>query len=86
MMMLLNSLFFSLVFLADEIVCHPYFLSPGRHVTEDIPQILKEAVAALDIDIPVVTTDPVGSNTQLMIGAIHSMVRETSALLVKNTA
>lgn len=65
----------------DEIVCHPYFLSPGRHVVEDIPKIVEDAIAALKIDIPVITTDPVGSNTQLMIGAIHSLVRENSQVL-----
>jgi sirohydrochlorin ferrochelatase len=65
----------------DEIICHPYFLSPGRHVREDIPQIVGDAITLLKIKIPVVTTDPVGSNTQLMIGAIHSLVRENSGVL-----
>ncbi|MGK3755908.1 MAG: hypothetical protein ACI8RD_008218, partial [Bacillariaceae sp.] len=31
--------------------------------------------------IPIVTTAPVGSNTQLMLGAIHSLVRENSRYL-----
>lgn len=69
----------------DEIVCHPYFLSPGRHVMEDIPQIVKQAIEDLSIEIPVITTEPVGSNTQLMIGAIHSLVRENSQLLRRQT-
>jgi sirohydrochlorin ferrochelatase len=68
----------------DEIICHPYFLSPGRHVREDIPQIIEEAIASLQIEIPVITTDPLGSNTQLMLGAIHSLVRENSQLLKKS--
>ena len=67
----------------DEIVCHPYFLSPGRHVTEDIPKIVSQAIADLSIEIPVITTDPVGSNFPLMIGAIHSLVRENSQVLRK---
>lgn len=74
----------------DEIICHPFFLSPGRHVKEDIPQIIEEAVDALwgvDVKeeetkrIPIVITAPVGSNTQLMLGAIHSSVRENSLYL-----
>eukprot|EP00934_Nitzschia_sp_Nitz4_P006958 Nitzschia sp. Nitz4//scaffold123_size70294//9255//9995//NITZ4_005920-RA/size70294-processed-gene-0.3-mRNA-1//1//CDS//3329534461//6948//frame0 len=65
----------------DEIVCHPYFLSPGRHVTTDIPSIVNQAIQDLNIEIPISTTDPVGSNTQLMIGAIHSLIRETSMVL-----
>jgi len=69
----------------DEIICHPFFLSAdGRHMKEDIPQIIEEAIEDLwgnnagATAIPIVTTAPVGSNTQLMLGAIHSLVRENS--------
>uniref|UniRef100_A0A7R9ZPY0 Sirohydrochlorin cobaltochelatase n=1 Tax=Craspedostauros australis TaxID=1486917 RepID=A0A7R9ZPY0_9STRA len=65
----------------DEIICHPYFLSPGRHVTKDIPEIMSDAIQDMNIEIPIVITDPVGSNTQLMIGAIHSLVRESATTL-----
>ena len=65
----------------DEIVCHPYFLSPGRHVQEDIPEIVTQAIQDLSIDIPIVTTDPVGSNTDVMIGAIHSLVQQNAPSL-----
>lgn len=65
----------------DEIVCHPYFLSPGRHVKEDIPRIVQTAVEELGIDIPIVTTNPTGSKTDVMIELIHSLVAESSAYL-----
>ena len=72
----------------DEIICHPFFLSAdGRHVKEDIPEIIGNAIEDLwgqnsgSTPIPVVTTAPVGSNTQLMLGAIHSLVRENSRFL-----
>ena len=71
----------------DEIICHPFFLSPGRHVREDIPEIIENAIEDLwgknsgATPIPIVTTAPVGSNTQLMLGAIHSLVRENSQYL-----
>jgi sirohydrochlorin ferrochelatase len=58
----------------DEIICHPYFLSPGRHVREDIPNLVNEAIASLNVKIPVVITEPVGSNTDMMIQAIDVMV------------
>ena len=68
----------------DEIVCHPYFLSPGRHVKEDIPKLVQEAIENLNIDnIRVVITDPLGSNTPLMIGAIHSIVQAASSKKTK---
>ena len=62
----------------DEIICHPYFLSPGRHVVEDIPEIVDGAIKDLNIQIPVITTNPVGSSTDLMINAIHSLVQQSS--------
>mmetsp|Transcript_2990 Transcript_2990/g.6222 ORF Transcript_2990/g.6222 Transcript_2990/m.6222 type:complete len:376 (-) Transcript_2990:27-1154(-) len=72
----------------DEIICHPFFLSAdGRHVKEDIPEIIGEAIDDLwgeatgATPIPIVTTAPVGSNTQLMLGAIHSLVRENSEFI-----
>lgn len=66
----------------EEIVCHPYFLSAnGRHVSEDIPTIIADAIASLDISIPVVTTEPVGSMTDMMLGAIESLVQKNSNVL-----
>eukprot|EP00521_Asterionellopsis_glacialis_P006676 CAMPEP_0195287364 /NCGR_PEP_ID=MMETSP0707-20130614/4456_1 /TAXON_ID=33640 /ORGANISM="Asterionellopsis glacialis, Strain CCMP134" /LENGTH=271 /DNA_ID=CAMNT_0040347113 /DNA_START=1 /DNA_END=816 /DNA_ORIENTATION=+ len=63
----------------DEIICHPYFLSPyGRHVAEDIPEIVNGAIESLNIKIPIVTTDPVGAHTEVMIGAIQNVVSRSS--------
>jgi len=65
-----------------EIVCHPYFLSAnGRHVSEDIPEIINGAINSMNIQIPVVTTEPVGSQTDIMIGAIQNMVWQHSSIL-----
>jgi hypothetical protein len=65
----------------DEIICHPYFLSPGRHVKEDIPQLVQAAIETLNVQIPVTTTDPIGSNTDLMIQAIDGLVRRASRII-----
>jgi len=68
----------------DEIVCHPFFLSPaGRHVSEDIPRLIETAVQELDVPrtVPIRTTEAVGSSMDVMIGVIHSLVEETSAIL-----
>jgi sirohydrochlorin ferrochelatase len=60
------------------VVCHPYFLSPGRHVLEDIPELIEEAIGVMREEgvegLEVVTTDPVGSNLDLMVGLIGTMV------------
>jgi CbiX len=71
----------------EEIICHPYFLSPGRHVTKDIPAILEQAKIDLSIpsSLPVTTTEPVGSNTLLMMGAIHALVKEHSQVLKEDS-
>jgi CbiX len=64
----------------DEIICHPYFLSPGRHVVEDIPRIVAAAIDSLSITIPVRTTPPIGSRTSIMMEAIHASVQEITEL------
>lgn len=70
----------------DEIICHPYFLSPGRHVTQDIPRILKEAVELFNIDagFQLSLTDPVGSSLDLMLGAIHTVVERTATVPISS--
>jgi len=74
---------------ADEIVCHPYFLSPGRHVQEDIPRIVSEAMQSLReecgevANVPLAITDPVGSITEVMLRAIHSLVQEKSTISIR---
>ena len=64
----------------ETIVCHPYFLSPGRHVLEDIPELIQEAIEVMKEegveDLEVLTTDPVGSNMDLMVGLIGTIVDE----------
>lgn len=65
-----------------KIVCHPYFLSPGRHVLEDIPELIQEAELYLKDkygveNLEVLSTEPVGSKLDLMIGLIGNMVEES---------
>ena len=44
---------------ATMVVVHPYFLSPGRHSTSDIPRLANEAAKEHDgVDFRV--TDPLG--------------------------
>lgn len=63
---------------AARIVCHPYFLSPGRHATEDVPRLIDEAVKELDLGgrVRVVTTNPVGSHLNVMVNVIGDLVEE----------
>ena len=60
---------------ATKVVCHPYFLSPRRHVTEDIPGILEEAAKAHP-DVPYTLTAPLGSS-DLVPDLISEVVEET---------
>lgn len=60
------------------IICHPYFLSPGRHVTEDIPQLIQEAQEwAKDYSVDIQTTPPIGANPQIMAQLIHQVLTPT---------
>jgi sirohydrochlorin ferrochelatase len=49
---------------AREIVVVPYFLSPGRHVSEDIPAMAEEAARGLE-DVRVRVTAPLGPDEAL---------------------
>jgi len=69
---------------ADEIICHPYFLSPdGRHVSEDIPEIVNGAIKSLNIEVPIITTEPVGADMNLMVQVVQSICEESSQVLSK---
>lgn len=57
---------------AEHIVVCPFFLLPGRHVTEDIPA--QVAVCAADHDVTAVITEPVG---------VHPEIAEVVAALVE---
>lgn len=70
----------------DDIVCHPYFLSPGRHVMQDIPELVKEASANVESrlhdnddgrKVRIVTTNPTGSQLQHMLDAVASSVEKS---------
>lgn len=49
---------------ANHITAHPYMLSPGRHATQDIPQLVNE-VASRYPDIQLSITDPLGIHPKL---------------------
>ncbi len=49
---------------AKRVVIHPYFLSPGRHSTTDIPALALDAAAAHP-GVPFVVTGPLGLDSRL---------------------
>jgi len=50
---------------AEFIICHPFFLSRGRHVSEDIPQLMKEASISSN-NIEFVITEPLGVQSNIV--------------------
>lgn len=60
---------------ADTIIVHPYFLSPGRHSTNDIPRMVAEAARAYP-NIRCQVTEPLGLHP-VMNQIILDRVRET---------
>ena len=50
---------------ATRIVCYPFFLSPGRHVMEDIPTMLEEAAAGHP-GVPYLLTAPLGMHEDVL--------------------
>ncbi|EJK50191.1 hypothetical protein THAOC_30866, partial [Thalassiosira oceanica] len=62
---------------ATRVVCVPYFLSPGRHSTEDVPRLISEARDALKgegIEAEVVISNALGTAMPQMLGAIDVLV------------
>jgi sirohydrochlorin ferrochelatase len=49
---------------ARELVIHPLFLAPGRHLGDDLPARVRDALAAHP-EIPVRITDPLGAHPGL---------------------
>ena len=61
----------------DKVVCVPYFLSPGRHATEDIPQLIKEAEKTLTeegFEVEIVVSGAVGTQLSSMLSAVDALV------------
>ena len=67
-----------------RIVCVPYFLSPGRHATKDVPNLIKEAKSVLNEEgimnlnagekIEIIVSDALGTHTESMLGAVDKLV------------
>ena len=53
------------------VVCHPFFLSQGRHVREDVPALLDEAASRLNISYSL--TPPLGEAPALL-DLVHDVV------------
>lgn len=49
---------------AKKIIIHPYFLSSGRHATEDIPALVEEAASQFS-DVQFVLTKPLGASPMI---------------------
>lgn len=50
---------------ATHIIAHPYMLSPGRHATEDIPRMVKNAVNRYST-LTYVVTPPLGVDSEIL--------------------
>ena len=60
-----------------RVVCVPYFLSPGRHSTEDVPELISEARRVLrdeGVEAEVVVSGALGTVMPQMLGAIDALV------------
>jgi sirohydrochlorin ferrochelatase len=65
-------------------VCHPLFLSPRRHATDDVPRLIQEATNSIKQDglipnrelVDIVTAAPLGSRMDALIDVIGDIVEE----------
>ena len=63
---------------ATQIICHPFFLSPGRHVIEDIPNLVSEASKQFP-NVDIILTEPLGSNTSGILELINLSILHASS-------
>lgn len=61
---------------AKTIICHPYFLSIGRHVQEDIPALVED-IAKHYPDISYRITPPLGLQHDTIIELIENTVEQS---------
>jgi sirohydrochlorin ferrochelatase len=59
---------------AEEIIVHPYFLSPGRHSKEDIPNMVKEA-SRKHPHISYSITDPLGIHPKIIDVVLDRVIK-----------
>jgi len=62
---------------ADEIVVQPYFLGPGRHSSDDIPRLVKQA-AADHPGVRVAIAEPLGAHPGLVDAVLERVARARS--------
>lgn len=71
----------------DKVICHPYLLSQGRHVTQDIPQLVSEAEAIIKNEIlekgmgrniQICVTEALGSQVDIMLSGIDRLVQASA--------
>lgn len=62
---------------AQKVVLHPFFLSPGRHVTSDIPALMS-AAAERHPEVAWVVSEPLGLQ-ELMPRVMHAAVSDSVA-------
>ena len=62
---------------ANIIICHPYFLSYGKHVTEDIPRLMQEA-SLQHPHVKYFITNPLGTNDRVV-----NLIEDTIAVTME---
>merc|ERR1711862_487171 len=70
-------------FNVDKIICHPYFLSPGKHAMKDIPELISQACQNIQqsdktnkLLPPIVTTDALGLHVDHMVNIIDNVIQD----------
>jgi len=66
---------------ATEIVCVPYFLSPGKHSTVDVPNLIAEAKEVLggeglllQGEVNILSSQALGTQLEFMLGGVDELV------------
>jgi len=67
---------------ARHIVVSPFFLSPGRHSQQDIPNLIEEAIMRFELDISYTIAEPIGKDPLI----IDILQQQVNSVLTDQTA
>jgi sirohydrochlorin ferrochelatase len=62
---------------AEEIIVHPYFLAPGRHSTQDIPDMVEDAAKKYP-HISYHVTEPLGMHAKIIEVVLERAINTNS--------
>lgn len=60
----------------EELIVYPFFLAMGVHLKKDVPRIVEEAVALLEMELPYQILEPLGMHPEIIDIVANTLLSE----------